>query len=50
MYKLVNGLLPDVMNELYTTNHQIHSHFTRQCNFLLLIKDIPICMQEALEI
>ena len=30
MYKLVNGLLPDVMNELYTTNDQIHNHFTRQ--------------------
>ena len=24
MYKLVNGLLPEVMNELYTTNDQIH--------------------------
>ena len=27
MYKLVNGLLPEVMNELYTTNDQIHDHF-----------------------
>ena len=26
MYKLVNGLLPEVMNELYTTNDQIHDH------------------------
>ena len=33
MYKLVNGLLIDVMNELYTTNDKIHNHFTRQCNF-----------------
>ena len=33
MYKLVNGLLPEVMNELYTTNDQIHDHFTRQYHF-----------------
>ena len=33
MYKLFNELFPDVMNELYTTNDQIHNHFTRQCNF-----------------
>ena len=32
MYKLVNGILPDVINELYTTNDQIHNHFTGQCN------------------
>ena len=32
MYKLVNGILLDVMNKLYTTNDQIHNHFTRQCN------------------
>ena len=34
MYKLVNGLLPEVMKELYTTNDQIHDHFTRQYNFV----------------
>ena len=27
MYILVNGLLPDVMKELYTTNDQIYVHF-----------------------
>ena len=32
MYKLVNGLLPEVMNELYTTNDQIHYHFTPRQN------------------
>ena len=30
MYKLVNGLLPEVINELYTTNDLIHNPFTRQ--------------------
>ena len=32
MYKLVkiNGRLPEVMKELYSTNDQIHDHFTRQ--------------------
>ena len=33
VYKLVNGLLPEVMNELYTINDQIHDHFTRQYDF-----------------
>ena len=36
MYKLVNG--PEVMNELYTTNDQIHFHFTRQYFFLHINK------------
>ena len=30
MYKHVNGLLPDVMSELYVNNNEIHDHFTRQ--------------------
>ena len=34
IYKLVNGLLPEVMKELYTTNDQIHDHFTRQYNII----------------
>ena len=34
----MNGLLPDVMNELYTTNDQIHNHFTRQCYFVHINK------------
>ena len=38
MYELVNGLLPDVMNELHTTNDQIDNHFTRQCNFFHINK------------
>ena len=33
MYKLGNGLLPDVMNEFDTSNDQIHDHFTRQYMF-----------------
>ena len=32
MYKKVNGMLPEVMSELYTSNNEIHDHFTRQCN------------------
>ena len=52
MYKLVNGLLPDVMNELYTTNDQIHNHFTRQCNFFHINKGHSnfYAKKEALEI
>ena len=38
MYKLVNGLFPEVMNELYTTNDQIHDHFTRQYHFFHINK------------
>ena len=38
MCKRVNGLLPDVMNELYTTNDQIHNHFARQCDFFHINK------------
>ena len=49
MYKLVNGHLPDVMNEVHTINDHIHNHFTTQCDFLL-IKNIPMFMQETLEI
>ena len=30
MYTLMNCLLTEVMKELYTTNDQIHDHFTRQ--------------------
>ena len=38
MYKLVDSLLSGVTNELYTTNDQIHDHFTRQYNFLHINK------------
>ena len=50
MYKLVNVFLPDAMNELYTTNDQIHNHFQDNVTFFILIKDIPMFMQEGLEI
>ena len=33
MHTLLSSISSDVMNELYTTNDQIHNHFTRQCNF-----------------
>ena len=43
MYKLVNGFLPEVMKELYTTNDQKHDHFTRHyIFFFILIKDVPM--------
>ena len=38
MYKLVNGLLTDVMNALYTTNDQLHNYFKRQCNLFHINK------------
>ena len=38
MYTLVNGLLPEVMNELYTTHDQIHNHFTWQYNYVHIYK------------
>ena len=48
MYKLVNGLLPEVMNELYTTNDQI----ILQDNIVisLLTKEVPLFTQQALVI
>ena len=30
MYKNANGMLPPVMNELFTVNSNIHEHNTRQ--------------------
>ena len=38
IYKLVNGLLPEVMNELFTTNDQIHDDFTRQYHYFHINK------------
>ena len=34
MYKLVNGLLPDIMSDLCIVNNEVHTHFTRQSHFL----------------
>ena len=34
MYKLVNGLLPDIMSDLCIVNNEEHNHFTRQSHFL----------------
>ena len=39
-----------LMTELYTTNDQIHDHFTRQYIFKILIKDVTMFTQEALVI
>ncbi len=38
MYKYANGTLPNVMNDLYTPNTAIHTHFTRQHAMLHLSK------------
>ena len=38
MYKMSNGLLPDVMNALYIKNKDIHSHNTRSSNLLRVPK------------
>ena len=50
MYKLVNGLLPEVMNELYTTNDQIHDHLKDNIIISILTKEVPMFTQEALVI
>ena len=34
MYKMSNGLLPEVMNALYVQNRDIHSYYTRSSNLL----------------
>ena len=34
MYKLLNGLLSDIMSELCMVNNEVHVHFTRQSHFL----------------
>ena len=38
MFKYANGLLPQVMDDLYTTNSNVHSHFTRQNHLLHINK------------
>ena len=38
MFKYANGMLPEVINELYTPNNTIHSYETRQHNMLHLSK------------
>ena len=34
MYKLVNGLLPDIVSDLCIVNNKVHNQFTRQSHFL----------------
>ena len=34
MYKLVNGLLPDIMSDLCIVNNEVHNHFTRLSHFI----------------
>ena len=34
MYKLVNGLLPEIMIDLCMINNEVHYHFTRQSHFI----------------
>ena len=38
MYKLVTGLLPDIMSDLCIVNNEVHNHFTRQSHVLLTSK------------
>jgi len=38
MYKLSNGMLPEVLNRLYKKNSEIHSYNTRNCNLLRIPK------------
>ena len=46
----MNGLLPVVMKELYTTNDQIHDYLQGNIILFILIKDVPIFTQDALVI
>ena len=39
MYKICNGLLPEVINVLYVSNKYIHSYNTRSSNLLRVPKD-----------
>ena len=34
MYKIVNGLLPEIMSESCIVNNEVHGHFTRQSHLL----------------
>ena len=38
MYKICNGLLPEVINVLYVSNKDIHSYNTRSSNLLRVPK------------
>ena len=38
LYKLVNGLLPDIMSDLCIVNNEVHKHFTGQSHFLHIRK------------
>ena len=40
MYKLVNGLLPEIMIDLCMINNEVHDHFTRQSHFIHTRKGI----------
>ena len=50
MYTLVNGLLPEVMNELYTTNDQYMIILQDNIIISILTKEVPMFTQEALVI
>ena len=34
MYKLLNGFLPNIMNEIRMVHNELHDHFTKQFHFL----------------
>ena len=38
MYKATKGLLPPQLNNLFTVNSKIHSHFTRRCNNVHVVR------------
>ena len=49
MYKLVNGLLPDIMSDVYIVNNEEHNHFTRQSTYWegKKIKYLSICFNNT---
>lgn len=36
MYKYTNRCLPPIFNEMFLSNHQVHSHITRHCQKILV--------------
>ena len=48
MYKYANNLLPPVINDMYTTNSDVHNYTTRQKHLLHVIRVILIATQKVL--
>ena len=47
MYKYANNLLPPVINDMYTTNSDVHNYSTRQKHLLHVNKNSK-CLQKCI--